>query len=55
MSLWDQNAALARTSPATAVVESVASDWLLDLLGLPKTARARALPLSRRRKITARR
>lgn len=37
-SVWDQNAALARSSPAAAAVESVASEWLLDLLRLPKTA-----------------
>ena len=38
VSAWDQNAALARSSPASAAVESVAAEWLLDLLGLPKTA-----------------
>lgn len=35
---WDQNAALARSSPAAAAVESIAAEWLLDLLQLPKTA-----------------
>jgi glutamate/tyrosine decarboxylase-like PLP-dependent enzyme len=37
-SAWDQNAGLYATSPASAVVEEVAAAWLLDLLGLPKTA-----------------
>ena len=38
VSAWDQNAALAHSSPASAAVESVAAEWLLDILGLPKTA-----------------
>jgi glutamate/tyrosine decarboxylase-like PLP-dependent enzyme len=38
-SAWDQNAGLYAASPAAAVVEDVASAWLLDLLGLPKDAR----------------
>ena len=37
---WDQNAALHASSPATAVIESVAQAWLLQLLGLPATAGA---------------
>ncbi|MEX1170142.1 MAG: aminotransferase class V-fold PLP-dependent enzyme [Chloroflexota bacterium] len=34
-STWDQNAGLYVISPAAAVAEEVASDWLVDLLGLP--------------------
>lgn len=34
-SAWDQNAAMAVMSPASAVVEEIVGDWLLDLLGLP--------------------
>jgi glutamate/tyrosine decarboxylase-like PLP-dependent enzyme len=34
---WDQNAHFAIGSPAAAVVEEVALDWILGLLGLPKT------------------
>jgi glutamate/tyrosine decarboxylase-like PLP-dependent enzyme len=34
-STWDQNAVLYVTSPAAAVAEEVAADWLVDLLGLP--------------------
>jgi glutamate/tyrosine decarboxylase-like PLP-dependent enzyme len=34
-SVWDQNAGLLVSSPAAAAVERVASEWLLDLLGLP--------------------
>lgn len=37
-SCWDQNGCLSSTSPAVAVVEEVCGKWLLDLLGLPKTA-----------------
>jgi glutamate/tyrosine decarboxylase-like PLP-dependent enzyme len=37
-SLWDQNAGLYSASPAASVVEEAAAGWLLDLLGLPKTA-----------------
>ncbi|MDX6284639.1 MAG: hypothetical protein QOG53_124 [Frankiales bacterium] len=36
--LWDQNAGLYAASPAAAVVEDVAAEWVLDLLGLPTTA-----------------
>ncbi len=32
---WDQNAGLARLTPAATATEVVASAWLLDLLGLP--------------------
>ena len=35
VSAWDQNAGLARVTPATTAAEQVAGDWLLDLLGLP--------------------
>jgi glutamate/tyrosine decarboxylase-like PLP-dependent enzyme len=35
---WDQNAGLYATSPAAAVAEEVAGEWLLDLLGLPPHA-----------------
>ena len=35
---WDQNAGLYATSPIASVVEDVASEWLLDLFALPKTA-----------------
>ena len=35
---WDQNAGLYATSPIASVVEDVASEWLLDLFGLPTTA-----------------
>jgi glutamate/tyrosine decarboxylase-like PLP-dependent enzyme len=37
-SAWDQNAGGHAASPAAAVVEEVAGAWLLDLLGLPRTA-----------------
>lgn len=37
-SAWDQNGALYVMSPAVAVLEDVVSEWLLDLLGLPKAA-----------------
>jgi len=35
VSAWDQNAALRLVTPAHAAVEDIASEWLLDLLGLP--------------------
>lgn len=35
---WDQNPGLAVTSPAAAVLDEVAADWILDLLGMPKGA-----------------
>ena len=37
-SVWDQNAGLLVSSPAAAGAERVATGWLLDLLGLPRTA-----------------
>jgi aromatic-L-amino-acid decarboxylase len=37
-STWDQNAGLYATSPASAVAEEVAGEWLLDLLDLPREA-----------------
>ena len=35
---WDQNAYNHLSSPAAAIVEEVAGAWLLDVLGLPRTA-----------------
>ena len=35
-SAWDQNAALFSCSPAAAIVEEVAGEWLLELLDLPR-------------------
>ena len=35
VSAWDQNGALYQTGPAAAVLEEVAGEWLLDVLGLP--------------------
>ena len=32
---WDQNSALANVTPATALLEQVALEWLIDLFGLP--------------------
>jgi glutamate/tyrosine decarboxylase-like PLP-dependent enzyme len=32
---WDQNVVMREVTPATAVLEEVALDWLIDLLGLP--------------------
>ena len=32
---WDQNSALYRVTPATALVERIALEWLLDLFKLP--------------------
>jgi glutamate/tyrosine decarboxylase-like PLP-dependent enzyme len=37
-SAWDQNAGIYATSPAAAVVEEVAAQWLLSLFGLPSSA-----------------
>jgi glutamate/tyrosine decarboxylase-like PLP-dependent enzyme len=37
-SAWDQNAGVAVSSPAAAVVEEVVAGWLLELLGLPSGA-----------------
>ncbi len=35
---WDQNAGLYASSPVAARVEEIASEWLLDVLALPKSA-----------------
>ena len=35
---WDQNAGLVAGSPAAAVVEEIAGEWLLELFGLPRDA-----------------
>ena len=35
VSAWDQNSALRFATPGTVAVEEVASEWILDLLGLP--------------------
>ncbi len=37
-SAWDQNAASAGAAPAEAVVEEICGAWLLELLGLPRSA-----------------
>lgn len=37
-SAWDQNAGIYATSPAAAVVEEIAAQWLLSLFGLPSSA-----------------
>jgi len=37
-SAWDQNAFLAVSSPAAAVIEEVAGEWLKELLGVPAQA-----------------
>jgi glutamate/tyrosine decarboxylase-like PLP-dependent enzyme len=34
-STWDQNAVLERATPAAALIERIAGDWLIELLGLP--------------------
>ena len=39
-SAWDQNAALPVMSPAAARFDQVATDWIIDLLGLPSSAAA---------------
>jgi glutamate/tyrosine decarboxylase-like PLP-dependent enzyme len=36
VSAWDQNAGLARVTPAMTATEQVAGAWLLELLGLPE-------------------
>ena len=38
VSAWDQNTGLRTATPTTAAVEEIAATWLLDLLGLPRTA-----------------
>ncbi len=35
---WDQNVALPSMSPAAAVLDEVAAEWIVDLLGLPSDA-----------------
>ena len=35
-SIWGQNAGIYQTSPAAAVAEEVAADWIVDLLDLPR-------------------
>ena len=35
-STWDQNAGLYAAGPAASVIEEIAGEWLVDLLGLPK-------------------
>ncbi len=35
---WDQNAVLAASAPAAAMVEEIAGDWLKQILGLPAEA-----------------
>ncbi len=35
---WDQNAGIYQAGPSASVVEEVAAEWLLELLGLPATA-----------------
>ncbi len=37
-SAWDQNSCLYVMSPAAAVIEDVVSGWLLEMLGLPRSA-----------------
>ena len=37
-SAWDQNAGMFAVAPAAAVVEEVCGRWLLELLGLPRSA-----------------
>jgi glutamate/tyrosine decarboxylase-like PLP-dependent enzyme len=35
-SMWDQNGQVYNTSPAASIIEDVVTQWLLDMLGLPK-------------------
>ena len=37
-SAWDQNSGIFATSPVVSVIEEIASEWLLDLFDLPRTA-----------------
>ena len=37
-SVWGQNAGIHQTSPAAATAEEAASDWILDILDLPRSA-----------------
>lgn len=36
VSTWDQNPGIYATSPITSVIEEIASEWLLDVLDLPR-------------------
>jgi glutamate/tyrosine decarboxylase-like PLP-dependent enzyme len=38
VTVWDQDAGLYVLGPAAAVAEDVAAEWILDLLGLPRSA-----------------
>lgn len=38
VSAWDQNTGMRHATPAVSVLEEVAGDWLLDVLGLPAGA-----------------
>ncbi|MCR9138228.1 MAG: pyridoxal-dependent decarboxylase [Alphaproteobacteria bacterium] len=37
-SIWGQNAGIFQTSPAAAIAEEAVSDWILDLLDLPRNS-----------------
>lgn len=37
-SIWGQNSAIFQTAPAAAIAEEAVSEWLLDLLDLPRTS-----------------
>src|SRR5712691_5278587 len=37
-SAWDQNSGIFVTSPVVSVIEEIASEWLLDLFDLPRSA-----------------
>jgi glutamate/tyrosine decarboxylase-like PLP-dependent enzyme len=37
-SVWDQNAQVYNTSPAAAIIEDIVTEWILELLDLPKNA-----------------
>jgi glutamate/tyrosine decarboxylase-like PLP-dependent enzyme len=39
-SAWDQNAGLYVAAPAIAVIEDIVAGWIIELLGLPRTASA---------------
>ena len=38
VSAWDQNSGSSKLAPATVAMERVAGQWMLDLLGLPRSA-----------------
>ena len=46
-STWDQNAGLYVGGPSASVVEQVAREWLVDLLGLPPSRRSASSPARR--------